>query len=247
MARSCCFKLLVVALFLISCSLLPGNAQAQSGEQLVTKMHARYKDNWYRTLTFTQQTELYRSDSAFQKSTWYEMVRFPYELRIDVDSVNGGNKTIYTRDSTYRIRNHKLFRTTTEPNPFIFFLGGMYMLSIDSAKSILTRNGYDLSSGGSTNWNGRKTLIAGATSDKDSTHNQFWVDAENLYIVRILLHSGGRLLDVHLSNHVKLPRGWSETSVAFYRDGQLLQTEKYSNLVPDAKLSDSTFDVSRFR
>lgn len=175
------------------------------------------------------------------------MVRFPYELRIDVDSVNGGNKTIYKKDSTYRIRNHKLFRTTTEPNPFIFFLGGMYMLPVDSAKSILIRNGYDLSLGSSTNWNGRKTLIAGATSDKDSTHNQFWVDAENLYIVRILLNSGGKLLDARLSDHVKLAKGWSETFVKFYRDGQLLQTEKYRDLAPDANLSDATFDVSKFR
>lgn len=98
------------------------HAEAQGGEQLVKAMHARYKDNWYRTLTFTPETGFYRNDSLLRQSTWYEAVRFPYELRIDVDSVNGGNKTIYKRDSTYRIRKGKIFSAAVDPNPFIFFL-----------------------------------------------------------------------------------------------------------------------------
>lgn len=240
-----CIYLFFMAPLLLVLGVSP--VQAQTGEQYVKKMHARYTNNWYRTLSFTQETEIYKNDSLLRKSTWYEMARFPFELRIDVDSLNGGNRTIYKKDSTYRIRKNKIQAVTAESNPFIFFLGGMYMLPTDSVTSHLTRNGYDLSQGAVTDWQGRKTLLIGANNDKDSTQNQFWVDAEHLYIVRVILKSGTALLDVHLSGHIKLKKGWSETLVKFYRDGRLLQVEKYSELKPDVALTDEVFDVSSFR
>lgn len=239
------FYLVPVLLVLSLWFTLP--VQAQTGEQYVKAMHARYKDSWFRTLSFTQETEIYKNDSLLRKSTWYEMARFPFELRIDVDTLNGGNRTVYKKDSTYRIRKNKIQAVTADPNPFIFFLGGMYMLPKDSVMAHLTQNGYDLLLGAVTDWQGRKTLVIGAGNDKDTTRNQFWVDAEHLYIVRVILKSGTALLDVHLSGHVKLRKGWSETLVKFYRDGHLLQVEKYSNLQPDVVLPDAIFDINKFR
>ncbi|MBC7937670.1 MAG: hypothetical protein H7Y86_20160 [Rhizobacter sp.] len=238
----------IPALFLSIFNLLPTEqASAQTGETYVDAMHARYKKNWYRTLSFTQDTEIYRNDSLIRKQVWYEMARFPFELRIDVDSINGGNKTFYKKDSTYRVRDNKIRTINAEPNPFIFFLGGMYMLSPDTVKLNLQKNGYDLALGSTTRYAGRKTFIIGAGNDNDSTRNQFWIDAEHLYIVRILLKSGNAILDVRLSDHVKLPKGWSETNVKFYRDGKLLQTEKYRDLKPDVVLGNDVFEVERYR
>jgi hypothetical protein len=222
-------------------------ANAQTGNQTVEKMHARYHNKWYKTLSFTQETGIYRNDSLIRKNTWYEMARFPFELRIDVDSLNGGNRIYYKQDSTYRIRKGKIQVAMVDPNPFVFFLGGMYMLPLDSVKSHLKTNGYDLSMGTTTTWQGRKTFVVGESNAGDSSKNQFWVDAENLYIVRVKLKMGKDFFDVQLSDHVKLARGWSETSVKFYRNGLLLQTEKYSNLNPDVVLTDDIFDISRFR
>lgn len=235
-----------IAILFLLC-LVVQEGKAQTGGQLVEQMYARYKNNWYRTLSFTQDTEIYRNDSLIRKQVWYETARFPYELRIDVDSIKGGNKTIYKKDSTYRIRDHKIRSVNADPNPFIFFLGGMYMLPLDSVKVTFTRNGYDLSLGAVTNYEGRKTFIIGAANDGDTSRNQFWIDAEYLYIVRILLKSGNNLLDVHLSGHTKLAKGWSETTVKFYRDGHLLQTEKYRDLKPDVELTAEIFDVEQFR
>ncbi|RYY70890.1 MAG: hypothetical protein EOO13_05015 [Chitinophagaceae bacterium] len=210
-------------------------------------MHHKHHNKWYKTLTFTQDTEIYRNDSLLRKSIWYESARFPFELRIDVDSINGANKTFYKKDSTYRIRNNKIQNVSVDPNPFIFFLGGMYMLPLDTVLTQLRRSGYDLSRGITVSHQGRKTYIVGANSEHDSTANQFWVDAENLYIVRIQLKMGQTSLDVHLNDHVKLSKGWSETTVKFYRDGHLLQVEKYRDLKADTALSDEVFDVARFR
>lgn len=241
MKKEICFLLTLVSLCITA------DLHAQTGEQYVKSMYSKYKNDWYRTLSFTQETGVYRKDSLIRKNTWYEFARFPYELRIDVDSVNGGNKTFYLKDSTYRVRGGKIRNAAVDPNPFVFFLGGMYMLPYDSVLSHLKRNHYDLTLGDVTNWQGRKTFIIGDSNGKDSVRNQFWVDAEHLYIVRIRLNSGKNLLDAHLSDHVKLKKGWSETQVKFYIDGELLQTEKYSDLKPDVELGDEVFDVSRFR
>lgn len=235
----------IIALLLVMSVLQ--DSQAQTGERFVKSMYEKYSKQWYRTMTFTQDTELYRSDSVFKKSVWYEMVRFPYELRIDVDSIAGGTKTIYKKDSTYRIRNHKLVQVGKDHNPFIFFLGGMYHLSLDSVFATLKKETYDITKGAITDWNGRKTFIVGADNANDSISNQFWVDAKDLYIVRVKTKLGKDVLDVHLSQHVKLKKGWSETYVRFYIRGKLLQTERYRDIKTDVELTDDVFDIGRYR
>ncbi len=244
--RTLFYHSLLVAL-LAGCFIPAPKAKGQAGKDYVKKMHSRYHNNWYKTLTFTQETGMYRNDSLTRTNTWYEMVRFPFELRIDVDSINGGNKTFYKKDSTYRIRNNKIVSVAVDPNPFIFFLGGMYMLPLDSVYATLNRNGYDLSLGAATTWQGRKGFMIGAATDKDTSRNQFWIDAEHLYVVRTIVKIGNAFYDVHLSGHQKLNKGWSETEVRFYRNGQLLQVEKYRDIKADVLLTDEVFDVSRFR
>ncbi len=221
--------------------------QAQHAEDVVKSMYKKYSGNWYKTMTFTQDTDLYRGDTVFRKSVWYEMVRFPFELRIDVDSVKGGNKTIYKKDSTYRIRNHKLVNAGVDHNPFIFFLGGMYHMPLDSVFTTLKKEGYDVSRSSKTKWKGRNTFIVGAENDKDTSSNQVWVDTENLYIVRVITRLGKDVLDVHLSEHMKLKKGWSETFVQFYLRGKLIQTEKYRDIKTDVALSDDVFDINNYR
>ncbi|RYY50967.1 MAG: hypothetical protein EOO06_02020 [Chitinophagaceae bacterium] len=239
-------RLAIACCFIAACLYPSSDAAAQSGLELVKKMHARYHHNWYRSLSFTQDTEIYRNDSLLRKSTWYEKARFPFELRIDVDSVNGGNKTLYKKDSTYRIRNYKIQAVTAETNPFIFFLGGMYMLPLDTVLQHFKLNGYDLSLGTSANWNGRNVQIIGTADAGDSSRNQVWVDAKDLYIVRIRLKSGKAMLDVQLSDHLKMKKGWSETNVKFYADGKLLQVERYRDLQPDLLIADAVFDERQF-
>lgn len=121
------------------------------------------------------------------------------------------------------------------------------MLPLDSVYATLQRNGYDLSVGATTTWQGRKTFVIGAANDKDTSRNQFWVDAEHLYVVRTIVKIGNAFYDVHLSGHQKMNKGWSETEVKFYRGGQLLQVEKYRDLKADVVLTDADFDVRKYR
>ena len=50
--------------------------QIRSGEDLLRAMHERYKDTWYRTLTFTQKSTTYKPDGTSSAETWYEAASF---------------------------------------------------------------------------------------------------------------------------------------------------------------------------
>src|SRR5215475_10482911 len=55
-----------------------------SGSALITAMHDRYADSWYRTLTFVQTTTLTRTGAPIIQ-TWYEAATLPGRLRIDTN------------------------------------------------------------------------------------------------------------------------------------------------------------------
>jgi hypothetical protein len=208
-------------------------------------MYNAHKGKWYKTFTFVQQTETYRNDSLQRTATWYEASRFPHDLRIDFENPKNGNAVIYRKDSTYRFQQGKLARVTAGTNPFTFILGGMYLMPFDSVKAYLQHDGYDLSKGYTTNWQGRKAYVVGAMAG-DTTSKQMWIDAENLYLVRTIEISRGAHMDARMSGQMKVGGGWSETRVEFYFDGKLRQLEKYSDLKADMPLDERVFDPASF-
>jgi outer membrane lipoprotein-sorting protein len=218
---------------------------AQTGEQVLQRMHNRYAGKWYKTLTFVQQTDVYRNDTLQRSSTWYEAAKFPHDLRIDTEDPKNGNATIYRKDSTYRFVNGKLARATAGTNPFIFFIGGLYSVPFETATKFLQADGFDLTKGSATTWKGRQVFVIGATQG-DTTSKQIWVDAEHLYVVRYIEKTRSNVMDVHMNKQVPLGGGWSETWVEFYFDGKLRQTEKYNDMKADRTLDDRLFEPAHF-
>ena len=79
---------------LLSVLLTFGLAQAQeirTGDGLLRAMHERYKDTWYKTLTFTQKSTTYKPDGTSTADTWYEAAMLPGKLRIDIGKPADGN------------------------------------------------------------------------------------------------------------------------------------------------------------
>ena len=50
----------------------------------------------------------------------------------------------------------------------------------------------------------------------------------------------------HMSCHVQLNNGWSETQVVIYAKGKRRQVEKYADLKADVPLDDRLFDPKHF-
>lgn len=241
-------KILTMKLcFAFSLALCLGVAgHAQKGMATLEKMHKKYAGKWYKTFQFTQTTEFYRNDSLRGSATWYETAHFPYDFRIDIGDPQNGNAVIYREDSTYYFQKAQLRRTEAGTNPFTFLLGGMYAVSLDAAKAKLKSQGYDLDKGYATEWNGRRTWVVGAAEKTDTVSKQFWVDAEELYLVRTIEIEDGRRMDARMTGHTKVGNGWSETHVMIYIDNKLLQVEKYADLRGDQTVDDRLFDPRLF-
>jgi hypothetical protein len=216
---------------------------AQKGNQYFRAMHAKNSGRWYSTMTFIQTTEFYRNDSLVRKATWYEALKLPYDLRIDIGDPATGNFVLYKKDSVYRFQNNKLRTVTGDTNPFIFFIGGMYYQPYDSALQCLSAKGYDVKKGYATTWKGKDAWVVGRSNESDSS-NAIWIDKKNLWIVRLVEKDKGRTIDAHMSGHKKLAKGTTETLVEIYLDGKLAQVEKYDQISIDVPLDDKLFDPS---
>lgn len=223
--------------------LAPLMIHAQSG--ILKKMHDTYAGKWHKTFSFQQETKFYRNDSLVRTETWNEFLRFPYELRIDMGDREKGAGVIYKKDSTYRFQGGKIRSVGTDHNPFLFLIGGMYMMPYDSIPAYLKRQGYDMEKSHQAIWKGRPVTVVGALAG-DTLSNQLWIDNQDLYLVRMIEKLPQSQLDVHMTEQVKIGKGWTETFVLIYTNGKLRQTEKYHRLSADVALPDAVFDPAMY-
>jgi hypothetical protein len=218
------------------------SVSAQQGVQYLEKMHSKNYGKWYNTMTFIQTTEFYRNDSMIRKSTWYEALKLPYDLRIDFDDLSKGNYVLYKKDSTYRFQNNVLRNVSADINPFIFFIGGMYFMPFDAMLQQLEGKGYDVKKGYKTTWDGRPAYVIGRANEGDSS-NAIWMDTDNLWFVRLVEKNGrGQVIDAHMKEHKKLSKGTTETKVDIFLNGKLIQVETYHDVKIDVPLDDKLFD-----
>lgn len=217
------------------------SSNAQQGVELLKSMHTKNYGHWYQTMTFAQTTEVYRNDSLLRKSTWYEALKLPSDLRIDIEDPSKGNFVLYKKDSSYRFQNHVLRSVRADVNPFIFFIGGMYYMPFDSVMQQLKNKGYNLNKGYATEWEGNPIYVVGRASEKDSG-NAIWIDTKNLWFVRLIETENGQTIDAYMKNHKKLSKGSTETKVDIYINGKLVQVESYDQIQADVPLSNDLFD-----
>lgn len=224
-----------------STSRTPGDSTAlpESGEELIRRMHDRWAtgEPWFHTLTFVQTTTLVRSDGTSSASTWYESLLAPDRLRIDFGDPAEGNGVLYTADSLYVVKKGKVTRKSGEGNPFLPFVLGAYTQPVDSTLSQLAPLGFDMSRVRRDRWRDRPVFVVGARDADDLSSAQFWVDAERLILLRMVLAPSGDAsegsrrpdpLDIHMDDYVEVGGGWLATKVAMYASGSARQTEDYS-------------------
>lgn len=203
-------------------------------------MHDRWATGkpWFHTVTFVQRTTVVRRDGSSNVSTWYESILAPDRLRIDMGDPAEGNGALFTADSTYRIQNGKVTRATAEGNPFLPFVVGVYTQPLDRTMAQIAPLGVDMSRVRADRWNDRAVFVVGASDTSDLASAQFWVDAERLILVRMVLAPSGDVrggsgrpepLDIHLDDYVELGGGWLATKVVMYAGGVARQTEEYSD------------------
>ena len=217
------------------------------GGELVRLMHDRYVAKWYTTLTFTQATTRRTPADTMVHETWYEAMKLPGRLRIDVGTPDGDPIILFNRDSIFVRRGGKRLPARAGRNPLLLLGFDVYTQPIERSVSALREEGFDLARMHEDSWQGRKVFVVGAAQG-DTTSKQFWVDSERLVFVRMLGPSApGRqgVEDVRFDRYQPAGGGWLATLVTDTRDGKLVQREEYSDVRVNIPVADSRLDPAR--
>lgn len=224
----------------------------RTGQELLGQMRDRYLGKWFQTLTFVQSTTINRATGTV-KETWFESVRAPDRLRIDMGPLSAKNGVIYTADSVYVVRGGALVRSIGDGNPFLPFVVGVYTQPLERTFAQLAPYHFDLGSLRDGEWRGRPVYIVGSRGTTDTTSSQFWVDKERLLLVRAMLAppasgpgSTMGMQDFLLDDYVPAGGGWLATKVTISVGGAVRQTEEYTDWRADVNLPSALFDPANW-
>ena len=220
-----------------------------TGQDVVAAMRARYAGKWYNTLTFTQKTSRLLPNNTWKVETWYEAMKLPGRLRIDFDPVSAGNGVLYARDSQFVASNGKVIQSGPGINDLLLLGFDVYEYSPARSAALLRRQGIDLGRVHETRFDGRPMVVVGALRG-DLRRKQAWIDAERLYLVRLVEPTradSSKAQDIRFVNYERRGDAWIAPRVEIYNDGKLVFYEDYSDVKTDVPLDDSIFDPTPWR
>jgi outer membrane lipoprotein-sorting protein len=234
--------LLVAVLFVNF--LPPSYAKISNTNDLIAAMQKKYGKSWYKTATFVQETTNFQPDGSSKVETWYEAMSVPGNLRIDFTPVNAGNGVLFTGGKIFVFKDGKVDTARAFEHPLLILGFDIYRSTASEVTAKLQALKFDLSQFREDTWQGRPVYVVGAKAG-DLHSPQFWIDQENLYFVRMIRPAGKdgtQTQETQFNKYQKLGGGWMAPEVVFMIDGQVLTTEKYSDMRADVKLDPKLFD-----
>lgn len=199
----------------------------------------------YRTLTFVQTTRFPNRPDE----TWYESALMPGKLRIDITPLDSQRVAIFRNDSLYSFRSGRMVRSRPYVHGLLILLGDVYAMPSESSAVRLTAQGFDLSRLHEDRWDGRSVYVVGALAG-DTTSPQFWIDAERLYLVRMIERSPGAeggTFDSRILAHQRIGNIWVESELVFLQNGAEVQREIYHDIRVNPELDPQLFEPDQYR
>ena len=213
--------------------------------QLIKQWKKKHAHHTLKSFTFAQETIRFKDGEATDTSIWYEAIAFPDRFRIDIGE-KAGNINLFRNDSIYVVRKDSLVFSGHRVPEALVMKGALYFQPVDSTLSNLKALDIDIDQFDTGTYEGRPAYIIGAKAGAEK-YPQIWVDAERRNVLRRSSKlKNGKLLEVRYGDFVQVGGHWLESWVAFYIDGQLIQTERYQDIEVDVKLPETIFDPSLF-
>ncbi len=218
----------------------PTAAAREDGEALLRRINAAHRDGWFRTFVFVQRTTYPGTTRPVE--TWYETMRRPGFLRIDVEREGAiVQRTLFRNDSLYQWNGAERVAARPLLHPLLLLLHDVHVGDADTVIGKLRTLGFDLSRTSTATWEGRPVVVVGAAPG-DTTSRQFWVDAERLVVVRTLqTTASGALSDVRIGGFSREGSALVEREITFLSNGRPTLVEEYTwvrtgTVIPDREL-----------
>jgi hypothetical protein len=220
----------------------PRTPDPASGEELVRMMHDRYAGKWYRTMTFVQKTTMANGTVE----TWYESLKLPGHLRIDIAPLDSGRVLLFRNDSLYQLQHGVVNAARATIHPLMVLGFDVYGDPAETTIGKLKRLNFDLTRIHTGEWQGKTVWIVGAAAGDDRS-NQFWVDQDRLLFVRMIRVSAqGAVSETQFNKYVAAGNGWVAPEVLAFSNGQQGTKEEYSDIKSNVTLPDELFDPNRY-
>jgi hypothetical protein len=219
-----------------------------SGDALIRAMYNRYKDTWYRTLTFTQKSTTYKPDGTISAETWYEALSIPAKLRIDIGPLANGNGYVMVDGHVTIVKDHKITATQPLVNMLLVLGFDVYRQDADTTAKVIKDEGYDLTKVHEDTWDGKAAYVVGADKG-DLKSKQFWVEKETLLFVRDIEPARGdpgKMDDIRFIHYGPMAGAWVAAGVEVYTEGKKVFSEDYTDIQANAKLDPAIWDAKQF-
>jgi hypothetical protein len=228
-------------------------AQAQeirTGDGLLRAMHERYKDSWYKTVTFTQKSTTYKPDGTSSADMWFEAALLPGKLRIDIGKPADENGYVLVDGNVSIVQKDKDKVAGTRPlvNMLLVLGFDVYTQDAEITIKVVMDEGYDLSKLREDTWEGRPAYVVGA--DKGGLKSkQFWVAKETLLFVREIEPARDdpkKVDDIRFTDYRPLAGAWVAARVEVHSEDKLVFSEDYTDIQANVKLAPAVFDAQQF-
>lgn len=224
-------------------------ARVTSGSGLIKAMHDRYDGKYLRTLSFLQNNTSYTPTGQERKSQWYEHIEVPGKLRIAFlpATQKSGLVLVDNRIATFDNGIRVDFRPNI--NPLLLLTTDVYVAPIATITRDLDSLHVDTEIIRSDDWQGQPVYVVGAKAG-DTTSNQFWVDKDNLRLVRFIQSSkaGDRTIisDTRVQNYKEIEGFDIPTEFLVIRNGRPVWREQYADVRINEEFPAGTFDQARW-
>lgn len=190
----------------------------------------KYNGKWFRQIKFSQTTSFYEDDTVYKTERWIEEYIYPSQLIIKVNHENSLDGQLYRNDSMYVFKDNKIEYQAKATHDLLILSMDIYNMTKDEIMTRLSGLEYDVSKFHETTYNNRKIYVIGAEKG-DSTSNQLWYDAENLYFIKMTKNTKKGLQEVIFSDYIYIEgQGWIEQEIVFKINGKTYLKEKYYNI-----------------
>lgn len=238
-------KFIIILLILFVVILQSCTKKINSADELFKEMHNRYKGVWFNQISFSQTTHFYEEDSIVNTEKWLEEYKFPGNLIIKINFKTSQDGYLYRNDSVYQFIDGVAVMAQQQYHDLLFLSKDIYNTPLDKINDRLALMNYDTGKFYKTKYNDRQAFVVGSDPG-DYQSNQFWYDAEYLYLLRVIRDSGNGIQEVLFDDYIEIPgQGWMEQELTFKLDGIVYMTERYYD-IKIAEHSSTSFQSSDF-
>ncbi|MFN0049686.1 MAG: hypothetical protein ACKVOU_11240 [Cytophagales bacterium] len=221
--------------------------KATSGEDLIRKMHKKYHNNFNANITFIQLNQDFDAAGKVTHSMSFEAFHYPGKFRNDKGPTPQKEGYIVAHDIMYEFKDGKIVNQKPCVMDVGLLTGDIYFMSVDKAVEECQKHGYNFAYFREDMFKGKPVYVVGAKDKADEKSPQFWIDQEELYVVRDINFSeeDNELEDIHFLEHAKVENAWVEERVEIFVNGKLVKKEHYAEVKANNELNLDIFDSKK--